>query len=466
MRNHMAIEPRRRLWRHLSFGMAAILIAACSSQATPAPSSAPSTAPSVAAPSTAPSAAAPSTAPSAAAPSPSAAGATVLTVFSDWTGGDQQNLEQIVAAFAKESGIQVELSGTTDFLPVLQTRIASGNAPMVAIVPRPGVIADFVKQGLAQPLDSLGVDLAGNYNQSVTDLGSVDGKPYGLIVKANDKSLVYYDPKRVPGNPKPATWSDFTALLDQQAASGTKPLVISEKDGWTFGDWFENIYMRMSGPDKYQQLFTGKLPFTDASVTAALQTMMAVVRNEKYVTGGLQVAQSTGYNDGLAMVFGTKPTGDFYLEGGFTTLVVTSSVNTSIKPGEDMAFFPLPAIDSTVGDQTELGADFAMAFSANDATKAFMQFLAKPDTANLWGSMGTISPNKNLDASKFPNTLISQEAALIAGASSSRFDGTDQMPGDLGGAWESTLQGIYADPTQMDSLLKSYQDHASTVFGS
>ena len=456
MQTRGAPEPRSKRWRYFALGAAAILFAACSSSAvTPSPSSAPSVASSAAAPSTSPSEAA----------SPSPAGATVLTVFSDWTGGDQTNLEQIVAAFAKESGIQVELSGTTDFLPVLQTRIASGNAPMVAIVPRPGVISDFVKEGLAQPLDSLGVDLAGNYNQSMIDLGSVNGKPYGLIVKANDKSLVYYDPRRVPGNPKPATWADFTALLDQQAATGVKPLVISEKDGWTFGDWFENVYLRTAGPDKYQQLFTGALPFTDPSVSAALQTMLAVVRNEKYVAGGLQVAQSTGYNDGLAMVFGTKPTADFYLEGGFTTNVVTTAVNTAIVPGQDMAFFPLPAIDSTIGDQTELGADFAMAFSDNDATKAFMQFLAKPETANLWGSMGTISPNKNLDQSKFPNTLISQEAALIAGASSARFDGTDQMPGDLGGAWEQTLQGIYADPTQMDSLLKSYQDHASTVFG-
>jgi len=444
-------------------GAAAILVAACSSStATPSPSPAASVAASAAAPSTAPSEA-PSPSPQ---PSPSPAGATVLTVFSDWTGADQSNLEQIVAAFAKESGIQVELSGTTDFLPVLQTRIASGNAPMVAIVPRPGVISDFVTQGLAKPLDSLGVDLAGNYNQGVIDLGSVSGKPYGLIVKANDKSLVYYNPKRVPGNPKPATWADFTALLDKQAATGTKPLVISEKDGWTFGDWFENIYLRMAGPDKYQQLFTGKLPFTDPSVSAALQQMLAVVRNEKYVTGGLQVAQSTGYNDGLAMVFGTKPTGDFYLEGGFTTLVVTSSVNTAIKPGEDMAFFPLPAIDSAIGDQTELGADFAIAFSDNPAAKAFMQFLAKPDTANTWAGMSVITPNKNVDSSKFPNSLISQEASLIANAASARFDGTDQMPGDLGGAWEQTLQGIYADPTQMDSLLKSYQDHASTVFGS
>ena len=457
MRTHAAPGPVRRSWRYLSIAAVTVLIVGCSSQAaTPTPTAAP-----VATPAATQASAEPSSTPA----STPANQPTVLTVFSDWTGADQSNLEQIIAAFAKESGIQVELSGTTDFLPVLQTRIASGNAPMVAIVPRPGVIADFVSQGLAKSLDSLRVDLASNFNQGVTDLGSVNGTPYGLIVKANDKSLVYYDPKRVPGNPKPATWSDFTALLDQQAATGIKPLVVSEKDGWTFGDWFENVYLRMSGPDKYQQLFTGKLPFTDPSVTAALQQMLAVVRNEKYVAGGLQVAQSTGYNDGLAMVFGTKPTADFYLEGGFTTLVVTSSVNTAIKPGEDMAFFPLPPIDSAIGDQTELGADFAMAFSDNDATKAFMQFLAKPETANMWAGMSVITPNKNVDASKFPNTLISQEAALIAGATSARFDGTDQMPGDLGDAWQQTLQGIYADPTQMDSLLKSYQDHASTVFG-
>jgi alpha-glucoside transport system substrate-binding protein len=452
-----ARSGRRR--RFLALAAVAGLVASCgSSNASPSPVAA--TPPPSTAAATPSGAASPSAAPSAGAQT------TVLTVFTDWTGADQSNMGQIVAEFAKETGIQVELSGTTDFLPVLQTRIASGNAPMVAIVPRPGVISDFVTQGLAKPLDALGVDLTANYNQGVTDLGSVGGKPYGLIVKANDKSLVYYDPKRVPGNPKPATFNDFTALLDQQSATGVKPLVISEKDSWTFGDWFENIYLRMAGPDKYQQLFTGKLPFTDPSVSAALQTMMGVVRNEKYVTGGLQVAQSTGYNDGLALVFGTKPTGDFYLEGGFTTLVVTSSVNTAIKPGVDMAFFPLPAIDSTIGDQTELGADFAMAFSDNDATKAFMQFLAKPETSNLWAGMSVISPNKNVDASKYPNTLISQEAGLIAGATSARFDGTDQMPGDLGGQWEQTLQGIYADPTQMDSLLSSYQDHAASVFGS
>ena len=49
-----------------------------------------------------------------------------------------------------------------------------------------------------------------------------------------------------------------------------KPLVVSGKDTWTLGDWFENIYLRTAGPDKYAALFGGTLPFTDQTVVDAL----------------------------------------------------------------------------------------------------------------------------------------------------------------------------------------------------
>ena len=65
-----------------------------------------------------------------------AADPTVLTVFSDWTAGDQQGFESILNQFTQDTGIKYELSGTTDFLPVLQTRIAAGNSPMISILPR------------------------------------------------------------------------------------------------------------------------------------------------------------------------------------------------------------------------------------------------------------------------------------------------------------------------------------------
>lgn len=469
--------PRRPGRRAATITIAAsLLLAACtssshnsanqsSSPSNAAPSASASTAPTTQAASSAPA----SASSSAASAAPSKSGSPeVLTIFSDWTGGDQSNFGNVVAEFTKETGIDVELSGSTDFLPVLQTRIASGNVPMVAIVPRPGVIADFVSQKLLQPLDSLGVDVAGNFSSAMASLGAVDGKNYGLVVKANSKSVIYYRPQAISGAaPAPATWDAFKALLTQTATGSVKPLVVTAKDSWTLTDWFENVYLRTAGPDKYQQLFTGKLPFTDPSVKTALQTMLSIIGNSAYVTGGLQVAQSTGYNDGLARVFGLKPDADFIMEGGFTTSVVTTSVNTKVVPGKDMSFFPFPDINSAYKGSLELGADFAVAFKSNDATKKFMAFLAQPSTAKLFAAGGVITPNKNADTSALPNVLIQKESQLITTATTVVFDGSDQMPGGVGNDWASALQGIYASPNSIDSILSQFQASAkSSGFGS
>ncbi len=47
---------------------------------------------------------------------------------------------------------------------------------------------------------------------------------------------------------------------------GRKPLGlgVGAKDSWTLTDWFESIYLRQAGPDKYDKLFSGEIAFTDA----------------------------------------------------------------------------------------------------------------------------------------------------------------------------------------------------------
>ena len=400
--------------------------------------------------------------------SASAAEPTVLTVFSDWTAGDQQGFESILNQFNKDTGIKYELSGTTDFLPVLQTRIAAGNAPMITIVPRPGVIADFAGQNLLTSLKDLAVDVDSNYSPSITALGSVGDVPYGLMVKANSKSVVYYDPKSTPDHKPlaPADWTAFKAVLDQYVAQGKKPLAVSAKDGWTLTDWFENVYLRQAGPDKYKDLFAGKTNFTDPSVKAAVDEMMSVIHNDKYVSGGTTVASSVGYNDSLAKVFGAKPDGYLVMEGGFTTGVVTVSTNPGLKPGTDIQFFHFPNIETANSDAVELGGDFAVSFANNDLTKKFMQWLARPETAKLWAQVGVIDPNKNADASALPNVLMQQESQQLTTAKIAAFDGSDQMPGGIGDDWGSTLQGIYQDPSKADDLLKTFAENAkSNDFG-
>jgi alpha-glucoside transport system substrate-binding protein len=441
-----------------------ILAGACSSTtATASP-----VAPATVAPTTAPVASS-SSAPATTAPSssPAAGQATLLTVLTDWGGTDQTKFEAIAAGFTKKTGINVQIEGSSDFETVLRTRVAGGDLPMVAIVPRPGFVAEFAKQNLIKSLDSLGLtSFRDSYQKAWVDLGSVDGTPYAITVKANSKSMIWDRPADLAAaGGAPATLDDFKALLTKIAAGGKKPLVISGKDSWTLGDWFENIYLRQAGPDKYAALFGGKLPFTDQSVVDALKTMNDLIGNDTWLNGGKEIALSTAYQDGLGLVYGPKPTGEFFMEGGFTGSVAMNDVNTSLKPGKDIAFFPFPSIDPQYKNPVVGGGDFAIAFSDNDATKQFMAYLASTDGANAWAAQGNISPNKNLDMSGFTDPLVQAEAQQLTSAGIFVFDGTDVMPGSLGDDWNTAVQGIFQDPSKTTDLLTTYAQEAVTQFG-
>ncbi len=375
--------------------------------------------------------------------------------------------ETIAVAFTKKTGINVQLESTSDFMTVLRIRIAGGDLPMVAFVPRPGVFAEYADQGLIKSLSSLGVtSFADEYQKTWVDLGSVGGTPYAIPFAVNSKSMIWYRPAalRAAGG-APATLDDFKTLLTKMATGGKKPLVVTGKETWTLGDWFENIYLRTAGPQKYADLFGGKLPFTDQSVVDAVGIMDGLIGNDTWLNGGRQIALSTGFMDGLGQVFGTNPTGEFFMEGGFVGSIAINDVNTSLKAGEDVAFFPFPSIDPQYQNAVVGGSNFAIAFADNDATRQFMAYLASAEAANLWATLGDISPSKNLDMSGFTSPLVQTEAQLLLTAGLFQFDGTDLMPGALGNDWNTAIQAIFQDPSKTADLLASFEQEAAAEFG-
>ena len=398
-----------------------------------------------------------------------------LTVLTDWSGSDQKLIQPIVTEFTKETGIPVQVEGSSDFDTVLRTRVAAGDLPMVAIVPRPGFFADYARSGLLKDLGSLGVpDLSTNYQKAWVDLGTVDGKQYAITIKANSKSQIWYKPTDLTaiGAKVPTTMDEFKALLTKMSTGGHKPLVISGKDTWTVGDWFENIYLRTAGPQKYADLWSGKLPFTDASVVTALTMMDDIIGNSTWLNGSRSIALSTSFGDGLANVFGKGATGNFFMEGGFAGDTVLQTVNTSAKPGTDIDFFSFPAIDSQYSQNAVVGGgDFAVAFSDNDATKKFMKYLTTATAANIWASQAVISPNKNLDVTKFSGALTQAEAKQLMNAQTFVFDGTDMTPGTIGDpGWNTLCQtilgdaSIVKDSTKLNNLLSTFQKDAAQQF--
>jgi alpha-glucoside transport system substrate-binding protein len=391
-----------------------------------------------------------------------------IKVLSLWGGSEADSFCKVLEGFTTKTGIKTQYEQARNFLPVLNTRITAGNPPDVAIIPRPGVVTDLANQGAIVSLDTFGIDLNQNFSKAWVDLGTAADKQYGIAVKANSKSTIWYKPASLSdlGEEIPETWDDFVALCDAYAEAGKKCLAVGAKDSWNLTDAFENIYARAAGPDKYLQLFTGELPFNDQSVKDAMKQMTDVLANEKYVAGGVDGALGTAFVDGIGRVYKAEGAdAEMFMEGGFVGGIALKDVNKNLKVPADIDWFPFPEIDPANGSPLVGGGDLAVAFNDKDQSKQLMEYLATPEAAAIWATTGTISPNKNLDTSKLPDELVQKEAKQVTEAEVFVFDGSDLLPGTLGEDWGTALQNILRNPDQAATQLDQFQTKAQGEFG-
>ena len=111
-------------------------------------------------------------------------------------------------------------------------------------------MTDFAQRGALKPIDFATDKIKEGFSQSWLDLGTVDGKLYGLFFKGANKSTIWYNvPVFEDAGVEPAeNWDDFLAAGDTIAESGVPPYSIGGADGWTLTDLFENIYLRTRRP--------------------------------------------------------------------------------------------------------------------------------------------------------------------------------------------------------------------------
>jgi alpha-glucoside transport system substrate-binding protein len=395
-----------------------------------------------------------------------------LTVFSLWGGSEQEAFQKVLDQFTKNTGIKTKYESARDFLPVIRTRLAAGNPPEVAIIPRPGVVAELARDDSLIPLEDLGLDpdkINENYSDTWTSLATVDDKLYGVVAKANSKSLIWYKPTSFQQNgfQIPKTWDELMTITEKYKSMGKDPWAVGAQgrdNSWTLTDWFENIYARQAGKDNYTKLFNGDLAFNDQTVKDTLNTMTSVI-NDKYVAGGIDTALAIGFVDGIGRVFSKNPVAEMYMEGGFVGGIALGQVNPSLKIGTDIDSFPWPEIKAENGNPLVGGGDVASAFVNDEDAAKLIEYLSTPEAGDIWVSTGAIaSPNEGVSASDYPNELVSKEAEQLKSAESFLFDGSDLLPGTLGQEFGTLLQQIVKNPDNMNGLLDAYQAGAEKAF--
>ncbi|RKS77554.1 alpha-glucoside transport system substrate-binding protein [Motilibacter peucedani] len=341
------------------------------------------------------------------------------------------------------TGVKVNYEGNKAFENQLQVRIAGGNAPDIAYIPQPGLLQKVVATGKAIAAPQQVSDNVDKYfGKDWRAYGSVDGKLYAAPLGANVKSFVWYSPKAFEdkGYTVPTTWDEMTALSDKIAADNPddKPWCVGfgsgDATGWPGTDWLEDVLLRTAGADVYDKWVNHTIPFNDPQVATALAKVGSIIKNPKYVNGGLGDVKSIATTE-------FSEAGQPILDGGCwmhrqaSFYAANWPKGTDISEHGDVYAFYLPPIDPSKGKPVLGAGEFVASFRDAPEVSAFRTYLSSPEWANIKAklSSGWVSANKGADIANFKNPIDALSVKILQDPNTVfRFDGSDQMPAAVG----------------------------------
>jgi alpha-glucoside transport system substrate-binding protein len=355
-----------------------------------------------------------------------------LEVIAEWSGAEQASFKAVLDGFASKTGATVTYTSGGDNTSVLvNSRVAGGNPPDVALIAQPGEVVQLASKNQIFALTGDAQSaVQANFSKAWQDLGTINGKLYGVFFKAANKSVVWYSAKAFSdaGVQPPKTWDDFITASKTLADSGVAAMAIPAGDGWPATDWFENIYIRTAGVDKYNQLTQHKIPWTDPSVITALNTWAQYLKTPGVVAPG---ATQLSFTQSEADVFGANPKAAMLYEGDFVGTDITKLGKFTV--GDTAKFFDFPSINNSPPSVVS-GGDEAVALKNTPAAMALMAYLASPEAAQIWAAKGGfLSANQKLDLKNYPDDTTRSLAQALVQSQSVVFDMSDQTPPAFGG---------------------------------
>ncbi|NLA09912.1 MAG: carbohydrate ABC transporter substrate-binding protein [Microbacteriaceae bacterium] len=402
---------------------------------------------------------------SSSAPSGEFAGQT-LNVVAAWSGAEQKNFELVLKKFEDDTGAKVNYTSFGDNGPTyIQGQLEGGTPPNIALTGQPALLQSLAAQGDLIPVsDEVKKVVEANYSQSWIDLGSADDQLYGVWFKASNKSTMWYnsDIYDEAGATVPSDWDGFMEQLQLVQDSGFSGISVGADVGWPLTDWFENVYLRTAGGEMCDKLTNHEIPWTDPSVTRALDVMAQLWSSDVLQPGGAQ----RSFGDAVTEVFGADPKAGTVYEGDFVAGVITTDGNSVV--GENALFYDFPAIDGSAPAVVG-GGDVAIAFVDDAATMALMKYLASPESAEIWIPEGGLtSPNKAVDSSVYPDAISRQIAEALTSAETFRFDMSDLTPSAFGGTpgqgfWQEMIS-FYENPSDVAGTQQRLEAAAAAAY--
>lgn len=390
-----------------------------------------------------------------------------VTMFTSILDPELSKYKKALASFTTCTGIKVKMEGSNQFEALLPVRVKGGNAPDIAIIPQPGLLAQMVATGKAVVAPAQTLKNVNKYwSPGWKGYGSVKGKFYASPNSANMKSLVWYSPKQFAKNgyTVPTTWTQMMTLADKMAAAKQTAFCggigSGGATGWPATDWLEEVVVRQFGAKVYADWISHKVKFSDPKIVAAMNTVAAWMLNPKYVGDVKAIATTTFQSAGLGI-----PSGSCMMLQQASFYAAQYPAGTSVTKNGDVWAFYLPGINAAVKTPVEGGGEFFAAFSKRAEVQELQNYLSTPQwainrIATAGSGGGWLSANSGVPLSAYKNPLDQLSAKYLADKNSTFvFDASDAMPAAVGAGTEWTqLTSWFADGKSVADVAKAIDD--------
>jgi len=372
-----------------------------------------------------------------------------LTFWTPWRDnpGDASQWAAVAAYFEDATGVKVQLGSSPNYEEQARIDIAAGSPANITILPQPGLLAEFARQGA---LTDLGSDttqwLTENYaaGESWAALGQFAGQDgaqhqYAFPFKQEVKSLVWYSPDNFAeaGYEVPETQEELMALQEQIIADGGTPWCIGLESGgatgWPATDWVEDIMLRTQSPEDYDAWVDNTLKFNDPKVVAAIDDFGTIAKDDKMVAGGSAAVTTTAFGDSPAGLFTVPPQCYLHHQASF----IASFFPEGSEAGTDYDFFYFPPYASKPElGRPVLGSGTLVTITKDSpAARAFIDYIETPIAHEIWMAQPNssfLTALKSANTEVYSSDALKQQGDILLQATTFRFDGSDMMPGAIG----------------------------------
>jgi len=388
-----------------------------------------------------------------------------VVVYGIWAEVEGENFEKALDIFEEKTGVKVKYIPQSDIRTAIMTEFASGEVQFdIAIIPWAGLIKELAKKGHIEDLTPI-LEEEGLKDKLVKDLlemVKVDGKYYAIPIKMSVKTLLWYNPKvfKKYGLKPPENWDEFISVCEALKANGVQPLAAGGKTKWTLTEYMEAFIFGMHGPQLTYDLIEHKVEWTDPRVRESFELMADLIKKGywgEHPEAEEGVPQFTRLGNG---------------EVGMWLILSAANVFMSqyfgFAPGEDYDVVRWPNPNPKAPKTVAANADYVIIPKKAPHPVAARKLAAWLGGAEYQEAMvrmkGYLAPNLDVPLDAY-DPIDSKVILILKESDAIVPDLDDACPGEFQLVIWSKIQEFFANPDNLDTILKDLEAEADRIYG-